>query len=307
MYLLDHVINCSSRSDRVEIFPFYDCHIGKRNCAEDAIKKQIKEILRREQVKNRRVRVLFGGDQLNAINTSDIRRFDFNELADWFVEGDAETTRERLSNMVDQEVNHAVELFQPIQHLALGALTGNHEKMMRTRQNLNVHSAFCDRLGIVNLTDESLIRICMRRKDSSGKTIQASIVIIYMRHGYGGGRTPGVEPNKIARMVAEWEAADVCLTGHTHTYCINPPKPVAIIPRRGKLPKHLHYRYRFGASPGCWLYSHYEGVGSYESMACYPARPMMTLKIVIWPFWRSRIGGDLVERPKIELREYPIL
>jgi predicted phosphodiesterase len=300
MYLLDEVIECKSRSDRIEIFPFFDCHIGKRNCAEGAIKKQIAEIIRRSRLPNRHVRVLLGGDQLNAINPADIRRFDFNELADFFVDSDAKTTRERLGDIVNQEVKRAAGVFDPVKHLIIGALTGNHEKSMKTKQNVNVHGALCTKLGIRDLTDEAAIRIITLRGASTQMTK------IYLRHGYGGGRTAGAEPMKIDRMVAEWEDFDVCLTGHSHTFCISPPKPILYIPG-GKLPKHLPTRYRFGANPGCWLLSHMEGVGSYESAACYPARPMMTLKIVIWPFWSTKRSGDRIERPKIELRQYPIL
>jgi len=312
MYLLNERIYCKSRADRIEIFPFYDMHIGKRNCAEDAIKKQIKEILKHSQMPNRHVRILMGGDQLNAINPADVRRFDFNELADWFLVptpkeiAEAVTSQEvasiiraKLSNMVNQEVEHAAEIFDPVKHFVLGALTGNHEKSMRTKQNVDVHSAFCSRLGVANLTDEAIIRLQMVRLNKSTTTVK-----IYLRHGYGAGRTPGAEPNKLARMLAEWEEVDVCLSGHSHTFNIAPPKAVACIPSKGRLPERMFYRYRFAANPGCWLYSHLEGDGSYESAKCYEAKPMMTVKAVIWPFWDS---GGRTGRPKIELREYPIL
>lgn len=303
MYILDKLIDCGNRKCRIEIFPFFDCHIGKHNCAEDAIKKQIQEILRRDALPNRKAFVIFGGDQVNAINTADSRRFDFNELADWFVSSNAVNTKERLNDICSQEVKHFVELFKPIKHLIIGAIYGNHEKCMRTRQNTNVHQAICDRLEILNLTDEAFIRLRFSRKGGVISTVK-----LYLRHGYGGGRTAGAEPNKLQRMVDEWEDADVCLTGHSHTYCILPPKPVLYIPSKGAVPTtDMFYRYRFGANAGCWLLSHLPGPGSYESMACYPARPMMTLKIVIWPFWAGTIGDKRMERPKIELREYPIL
>lgn len=314
--MLDKVIECKSRSVRVEGFPLYDTHIGKRNFAEAPFIKQRTEILRRSTMPNRHVFVLLGGDLVNAINPADIRRFDFDELADWFIVpsaaemAKATTSREvatvirsKLNNICQQEVDKAVSLLEPIKHLIIGAIYGNHEKMMRTKQNVDVHSAYCDRLGIVGMTDEALIRLRFKRPN-----LATSTVIIYMRHGYGGGRTAGAEPNKLQRMVDEWECADVCLSGHTHTYCILPPKPVPYIPSSGKLPvDDLLYKYRFGANPGTWLLSHLPGPGSYESSACYPARPMMTLKIVIWPFWTYKVHGRQVERPKIELREYPIL
>ena len=314
MYLKDEIIQCSSRKDRIEIFPFYDCHTGKRNCAEDAIKKQIKEILRRDALANRHVRVILGGDQLNAINAADIRRFDFDELADWLVapsdeelkegmtSGEvANLVRQRLSNMVGQEVTHTAKLFAPVRHLIIGALMGNHEKSMKTKQSLNVHSALCDQLNIIDLTDEAIIRVRAKWDKTTSTTV------IYLRHGYGAGRTPGAEPNKLARMLNEWEGADVCLSGHSHSFCINPPKAVAKIPRKGKFPNAIQYKYRWAANPGCWLYSHLKGASSYESMSCYEAKPMSTLKIVIWPFWHAQKDGDEVRGPKIELRQYAIL
>ena len=264
--------------------------------------------------------MLLGGDIINAINTADIRRFDFDELADWFiVPSEAEMAkamtsrdiasiiRAKLNSICQQEVNRSVSLLEPIKHLIIGSISGNHEKSMRTKQNVDVHSAYCEKLGIIGMTNEALIRLRFRRIVGK-KSYPSKSVIIYMRHGYGGGRTPGAEPNKLQRMVDEWECADVCLTGHSHTYCILPPKPVPFIPSKGTLPTaDLFYRYRFGANPGTWLFSHLPGPGSYESSACYPARPMMTLKIVIWPFWSTVRHGQQVEMPKIELREYPIL
>ncbi len=304
MYLLDKVIKCKSRLDRIEVFPFFDCHVGKRNCAEDAVRKQVSEIVRRANMSNRHVFALLGGDQMNGINPSDLRRFDFDELADWFVEGDAMTTRERLNDICSQEIKHCVDIFEPIAPMILGAVYGNHEKSMRTKQNVNVHQAFCDRLNITNLTDEAIIRLRFQRQNGRN----TSTVVIYVRHGYGAGRTPGAEPNKLARMLAEWECADVCLSGHSHSYCILPPKAVPYIPEKGKFPSmDLTYQYRFAANPGCWLHSHLPGPGSYDSAACYEAKPMMTLKIVIWPFWSVCTSGGRIERPKIELREYPIL
>lgn len=301
MYLHDEIVECESRSDRVEIFPFYDTHVGKKNCAETAIRKQANEIARRGEMKNRHVRVVLGGDQINAINPADIRRFDFHELADWFIDSDAEATRERLSDMANQEINRAIELFGPVNKYIIGALSGNHEKQMRTRQNVDVHQAFCNRMKIINLTDEALIRFRFRR-GAETRTVK-----IYMRHGYGSGRTAGAEPMKLQRMLDEWEDADILFSGHTHSFCLLPPKPILYVPDKGKLPTQPFYRYRYAANPGCWLLSHPPGRGTYESASCYPARPMMTVKAVIWPFWHTKVKGQSMGRPKIELRTYTIL
>jgi len=235
-------------------------------------------------------------------------------MADWFVSPTDEELREgitagevanlvrsRLSNMVGQEVDHAVNLFAPVKHLTIGALMGNHEKSLKIRQNMDVHSSLCSRLGITDLTDQAVIRVISKL----GKSVATTI--IYLRHGYGAGRTPGAEPNKLARMLNEWEEADVCISGHSHALCINPPKAVARLPRYGKAPELISYKYRWAANPGCYLYSHLMGASSYESMSCYEAKPMATLKIVIWPFWHTTKRGQDIRGPKIELRQYAIL
>jgi hypothetical protein len=307
MYIHEEVIECGSRSDRLELFPVYDAHVGKVNCAEGALRKLVDEVIRQNNMPHRHARVVGGGDQVNSIRPQDIRRFDFHELADWLLVPDtkkkmcatevAEHIKAKLSNLGNQEVDRFVEIFEPVKDLFIGALEGNHEKCTRNRNNVDVHSALCTKLDTVNLTDEAVIRFKFRRGGSS------QVVKMYLRHGYGAGRTAGAEPLKLQRMIDEWEDMDVCLSGHSHSFNIMPPKPVLYIPNKGKLPDRLLSRYRFGANPGCWLHSHHMGQGTYESISCYPAKPMMTLKIVVWPFWNT----NGLERPKIELRQYPIL
>ena len=312
MRIQDHLFECKSRSDRIEIFPFYDTHIGKRNCAEQEIRKQVREIVRHDAMKDRQVAVLLGGDICDVIKPQDIR-FDFNEIADWLFEGDAITIKEKLNDIAKAQVERAVEIFSPIKHLILGSIEANHDKVVRKRYNTDTHKAFCNKLGIPDLSDEAIFRLRFRIRKGAHKTVRASCVKIYMRHGYGGGRTAGAEPNKIARMMQDGvtEDCDVCLTGHTHTFCEGEPIPVTYVPEAGKIPEKLLQRYRYGVNPGCWLYSHMIGPGGYESQACYPSKAIMTVKIVVFPFWSTTVTRDgdrkYVERPKIEVRKYSIL
>jgi len=130
-----------------------------------------------------------------------------------------------------------------------------------------------------------------------------------MRHGYGSGRSAGAEANKIDQMMKDGitHDCDICFTGHTHTFHPGRYVPVQYVPSAGKMPKELLTRYRMGCNPGCWLLSHKIGPGTYESAACYPSRPMMTVKAVIWPFWHTKMRGQDISRPKIELRTYNII
>lgn len=301
MKLFEIEIPCKSRSDRVEIFPFFDMHVGKANCNEGAIKKQVQEIKKRTQMPNRHILTLLGGDAANSVSPSDRKRFDFSDIADWVVKGSAEEIKDALADLPNREIKRIVELLGPIKETIIGAIEGNHEKSLRKYHNMDVQERLCEKLGCPNLTDEALIRFRFKRP---GGTTTASI---YIRHGYGAGRGAGAEPNKLQNMLDEWECADVCLSGHTHTFCVLPPKPVGILPTKGQLPDSLLWKHRFAANPGCWLDSHSIGRGSYESGACYPARAFMTCKIVIWPFFDQYVGGREFATPKIELRSYPIL
>lgn len=301
MRLLDVEIQCRGRADRVEIFPLYDIHTGKHNHNETALKKAVAEIVRRDAMPERHVRVLLGGDVVNAVNPRDIKRFDFSDVADWLLEGKVADIKDKLSNMTTQEVKRIAGILNPIKHLIVGAIEGNHEKTLRKWVNQDIQTMICDKLGVPNLSDETLIRFSFNRGHS------ATSIIVVARHGYGSGRGISAEMLKLKAMLDEWEIADVCISGHTHTFAVLPPKPVADIPTRGDMPADLIWKHRFAFNPGCWLDSHSIGRGTYESNSCYPARAFMTAKVVVWPFYRQRVGGREFVSPKIEIRHYPIL
>uniref|UniRef100_A0A6M3J8S4 Putative DNA repair exonuclease n=1 Tax=viral metagenome TaxID=1070528 RepID=A0A6M3J8S4_9ZZZZ len=303
MKLLNVEIECQGRGDRVEIFPLYDMHIGKSNCNELAIRKWIGEVVKRDRMPNRHIRVLLGGDAANAVKPKDTKRFDFTDVADWLLEGDKEEVRDKLSDVASHEVKRITKILDPVKHILLGAIEGNHEKAIRKWYNQDIQKMLCDNLGVPNLSDEVLIRFRFIR--NSGKS--SSSVIVVARHGYGAGRSVSAEHLKLYAMQAEWEIADICISGHTHTFAYSAPKPVAYVPTRGDLPADLLWRHRFALNPGCWLDSHSVGRGTYESNNCYPARAFMTAKIVIWPFYEQVIGGREYISPKIEIRSYPIL
>lgn len=302
MKILDTTIECNGRSDRIELFPFFDMHVGKDNCNEGAVQKQIQEIVRRNKISNRHVKVLLGGDAVNAVSPNDRKRFDFSDVADWVLDGNKKDIKDALADMPKREIKRVCNLLAPVKNLILGALEGNHERSLRKYHNVDIQADLCERLGCPNLSDEALIRIRFKRKVGPATTI-----VVYMRHGYGGGRKAGAEPSKLYDMLAEWECADVCLSGHTHTFCVLAPKAVPHIPTRGKIPEGLIWRHRFAANPGCWVDSHSIGRGTYESQSCYPARAFMTCKIVIWPFFDQYIHGRAFNIPKVEIRSYPIL
>ncbi len=291
MKYIDKEVKCNSRSDVFEIYPIGDVHLGARNCAEKYLKRHIKEI---EQNPNA---FWFGcGDLLDCIKPQDKSRYDVEAMPDWMFEGDAMTVREKLSDILSQQFGRLVELLQPIAHKGLVLIEGNHEYDVHKYHNDNIHQRLCNMLDIPNGTDECVMRLRFKRLRAS-KTIR-----IYACHGKGGGRTPGAEPNWLHRLRDEWEDAEVCFRGHSHICDELPPKPVLIIPRSGKLPREVQTRYRLAANWGCWVLSHAVGPSTYASRACYPARPLATVKLVIQPFYHTTKAGQDISEPQMEIR-----
>ena len=295
MRIIDKEVLCKGRSDVFEFHPLGDSHIGAPNCAETRLRRRVSGI-----AANPNAYAILGGDVTDAIKPQDMKRFDVNCLADWIIEGDADSTREKLGDILHQQFERAADIFEPIKDRILGAIEGNHEHAIFKYHNQNIHRALCQRLGIPDLTDEAFIRLRFKRCSA------VVVVKMYIRHGYGGGRTPGTEPNKLDRMLAEWEDADICFTGHTHTADVLPPKPKLYVPNTGKLPKEFLCRYRWAANWGCWLYSHSSGASTYASRACYPARPMISCKAEIRPFKEKRLGQYKYANPEIEIRTIPL-
>ncbi len=286
MKLIEKEIICKSRADVFHIRPIGDVHLGERNCAEKQFRKEVNEIRERPGT------FWFGGgDLLGCIKPGDIKRFDMDVMPDWMLEGDATTTREMLNDMLNQQFERLALILEPIASQCLGCIEGNHEYSIRKYHNDNIHQSLCNRLGVPNLTDEFMARLTFKRLRAS------AVVKIYATHGWGGGRTAGAEPNKLQRMMDEWEDADICFRGHSHTFSNLPPKPVMYIPNAGKLPSELEQRYRFAANWGCFVKSHTVGPSSYVSRACYPARPLLSVIADIKPFSGNKT------RPQIELRQ----
>jgi len=291
MRLISMEFKLQGRQSELEIYPLGDLHIGSRDCAEGLLRKVIKEIQ-----DNPNARWIGGGDYLDAIKPSDSKRFDMDTFPDWLLEGDATTTRERLNDVLRQQFDRCTDLLEPIADKCLGLIEGNHEYSIRKYYNQNIHGDLCKVLGADDLTDQSLLRMFFK---AQGLT---EVLKLYICHGHGGGRSVGAEPNKLNTMLCEWEDADICLRGHSHTYHILPPKPVLHVPDKGDVPQELLCRYRHAANWGCWMLSHKVGKSTYVSRACYPSRPMMTCKVVIKPFARKYMAGKDYTIPNIEIR-----
>jgi hypothetical protein len=291
MKLLDYTINLAGRADEVTIYPLGDVHTGAKNCAEKQLMKVVREI-----EKNPLARWLGGGDLINAIKPDDLKRFDVKALPNWLFVGDAETIKERLSDIVVQETERITEILEPIKDKCIGLIEGNHERTMRKRYNYNAQKDLCEKLGVVNLYSAAWIRMFFRNRR------RTSVMKIGIRHGYGGGRAAGAEPKKLADLLSYWPDCSLVFSGHTHTAEHPDPTVSLYLPNTGALPKELLKRYRWAANWGCWLLTHASGASTYEEDACYPPRPMVVTKAVITPFYHTTRNSEDYSYPKIEMQ-----
>ena len=100
MKIIDREIELQSRSDRVSIYPFGDVHIGARNCAETPLRRVIKEVQF-----DPNAYWFGGGDLIDAVIPSDVKRFDFNTLPDWMLQGSPNVTRANLGDILEAQVS----------------------------------------------------------------------------------------------------------------------------------------------------------------------------------------------------------
>jgi hypothetical protein len=288
---IDVELTCKARADSWNIYPIGDVHVGHRNCAENALRRYVKQI--QDDPKG----LWFGGgDLLDAVKPQDVKRFDVRVLPDWMLEGNAESTRNKLGDILAQQFNRLVGILSPINDKCIGLGEGNHERTMRKLYNDDVHGALCHKLHTEDLTGYAVIRFRFKRG------VDTHTVMMVMQHGFGGGRTAGAEPNRLEKFRDAWEGVDIVCRGHSHTFHVMPPKPMLYLPVSGKLPKELRVKSRHALNWGCWLYSHASGPSTYDELADYPARPVMAARINIQPFHQTKGNTD----PRIEIRSTEI-
>lgn len=193
-------IDLSRELKSIEIIPFADLHIGDSLCDIQLIKEKI------DYVKNNdNVYCLLNGDILN--NTTK------NSVGDVY--------SEQLTPM--EQVQRAIELFEPIKDKILCVTTGNHEARTWKTDGIDLMALLCSQLKISDrYAKESALLFLrfgtlernMKESNGSGKNRMASYTL-FVTHGSGGGRKEGGKATRLADMAAIVDA-DIYIHSHTH-------------------------------------------------------------------------------------------
>ena len=184
----------------MEIHIFADEHIGDEHC-------DIKRLLERiEYVKNtRNAYCIMNGDILdNATKTS---------IGDTYTQ---------VFNPMEQ-LQRAVELFEPIKDKILCITHGNHENRTYKKEGINLSRLIAKQLGLENRYSPTSALIFIRfgkvssgRKETNGSgNIRKICYTIYALHGSGGGRKEGAKAIRLADMASIIDT-DIYIHSHTH-------------------------------------------------------------------------------------------
>lgn len=193
-------IDLPSELELIELHTFADEHLGDEHC-------DIKRLLERiEYVKtNPNAYCIMNGDIIdNATKTSigDVYTQEFNPM---------------------EQLQRAVELFDPIKDKILAITHGNHENRTYRKEGVDLSYMIAAQLGLSDrYTPTSAVlfirfgRLSNGKKKSNGSgEVRKVCYTVYVLHGSGGGRKEGAKAIRLADMASIIDA-DIYIHSHTH-------------------------------------------------------------------------------------------
>lgn len=197
-----NVVKCDLPRDikTLEIHTFADLHIGDAFCDMQLIKKNIKEVQ-----DNPDAYIVLNGDILNNATKTSV----------------SDSYAEEIPPM--EQIQTAVDLFEPIKDKILCINSGNHENRTYKKEGIDLMAIVAKQLGIYEKYSKESSFLFIRfgeasnkRKESKGTgKIRKMCYTLYCNHGSGGGRKEGAKAIRLADMASIVDA-DIYLHSHTH-------------------------------------------------------------------------------------------
>lgn len=185
---------------QLEIHTFADEHIGDEHCDIKRLKERIDYV---RETPN--AYCILNGDIIdNATKTS---------IGD--------TYTQELNPM--EQLQTAVEIFEPIKDKILCITHGNHENRTYRKEGINLSSLIARQLGLYDrYTPTSAVLFIRFGKVSNGKKesngsgrVRKLCYTMYVLHGSGGGRKEGAKVIRLAEMAGIVDT-DIYIHSHTH-------------------------------------------------------------------------------------------
>lgn len=185
---------------KIELHTFADEHLGDEHC-------DIKRLMQRiEYVKNTpNAYCILNGDIIdNATKTSigDTYTQEFNPM---------------------EQLQRAIELFEPIKDKILCITHGNHENRTYKKEGINLSALIARQLELSDRYTPTSALLFIRFGESSSHTkesngsgkIRKICYTLYVLHGSGGGRKEGAKAIRLADMASIIDT-DIYIHSHTH-------------------------------------------------------------------------------------------
>lgn len=184
----------------LEIHTFADLHIGDRHCDMQLIKKNIKEVQ-----DNPNAYVILNGDILNNATKTSV----------------SDSYAEEIPPM--EQIQTAVDLFEPIKDRILCINVGNHENRTYIKEGIELMAIVAKQLGIYEKYSKESSFLFIRfgersdgHKESKGSgKVRKLCYTLFCNHGSGGGRKEGAKAIRLADMASIVDA-DIYVHSHTH-------------------------------------------------------------------------------------------
>jgi len=193
-------IQYESRSDHFRVTPLSDIHTGSEAHDEKLLKNTVAWI-----AEDPLHYTLLGGDVADLITRKDIR-YHPADIASW-LRGEID--------LVASQIDRIDRNLSPLKGRTLAYVLGNHEDSLYRHTERDVYAEIGNRLKInpedkILLGHSGFIRLSFTRKGGSSFTL-----VLYVTHGWWGGRLMGVGALNLERIIGDIEA-DIILAGHDH-------------------------------------------------------------------------------------------
>lgn len=180
--------------DTLQLEVFADLHIGDRQCDIRLIRNRIKSL-----GDNPHTYCILNGDILNNATKTSV----------------SDCYSECLSPM--EQIQQAVDLFDPVKDKILAITTGNHERRTYNKEGIDLMEVFTRQIGLYDRFSPGAALVFVAfgqpsRRRAENRKIAYSI---YTNHGSGGGRKEGAKAIRLADMACIVDA-DVYIHSHTH-------------------------------------------------------------------------------------------
>jgi hypothetical protein len=273
--LIDRVITVSDLRDPQKFLVFADIHEGAAGVDYDLLRNDISEVKNEENT-----HAFYLGDGTDAINKSDLKRFDLSSIHPYYIDKDH---TERLAELARYQVKRLQETFNPIASKFIFATNGNHGEKYLKQYSFDPDREFAEYLQAA--TEEHkppyVPGVCvLRLKFTEGKHTSRTFVVVSQHHCGGGSNSVDANLNWMQRILgATWSDANIYLVGHVHKRGVRPVSRISI-PRQGKMRMEPDYQY-YGVT-GSYLKLYMDGVSSYAE-GRYKPSDLGALRVVITP------------------------